>query len=89
MLQAIPGLDVHWGLVFGVIACIVAYVLMMRTVFGFGAAIGAATCARRMLSGLPVRRMIVIAVVSGRRRRGPGGDGGGGGRARHARTRRS
>ena len=39
MLQSIPGLDVHWGLVFGVVACIVAHVLMMRSVFGFGAAI--------------------------------------------------
>ena len=39
MLQAIPGLEVHWGLVFGVVACLAAYVLMMRSVFGFGAAI--------------------------------------------------
>ena len=30
MLQAIPGLEVHWGLVFGIVACIVAHVLMMR-----------------------------------------------------------
>ena len=38
MGQSIPGLDVHWGLVFGLIACIAAYVLsVQRTTFGFGA----------------------------------------------------
>ncbi len=65
MLQAIPGLEVHWGLVFGVIACIVAHVLMMRSVFGFGSAIAGGNMRAGMLCGLPVRRMMVIASFLG------------------------
>lgn len=65
MLQAIPGLEVHWGLVFGVIACIAAHVLMMRSVFGFGAAIAGGNLRAGMLCGLPVRRMMIIASFLG------------------------
>jgi len=65
MLQAIPGLEVHWGLVFGVVACVVAHVLMMRSTFGFGAAIAGGNLRAGMLCGLPVRRMMVIASFLG------------------------
>jgi simple sugar transport system permease protein len=65
MLQSIPGLEVHWGLVFGVIACVVAHVLMMRSVFGFGAAIAGGNLRAGLLCGLPVRRMMVIASLLG------------------------
>jgi general nucleoside transport system permease protein len=65
MLQSIPGLEVHWGLVFGVIACIAAHVLMMRSVFGFGAAIAGGNLRAGMLCGLPVRRMMIIASFLG------------------------
>ncbi len=65
MLQSIPGLEVHWGLVFGVVACILAHVLMMRSVFGFGAAIAGGNLRAGMLCGLPVRRMMIIASFLG------------------------
>jgi simple sugar transport system permease protein len=65
MLQSIPGLEVHWGLVFGVVACVFAHVLMMRSVFGFGAAIAGGNLRAGMLCGLPVRQMMVIASVLG------------------------
>jgi simple sugar transport system permease protein len=65
MLQSIPGLDVHWGLVFGLVACVVAHVVMMRSVFGFGAAIAGGNLRAGLLCGLPVRRMMVIATALG------------------------
>jgi ABC-type uncharacterized transport system permease subunit len=65
MLQSIPGLEVHWGLVFGIVACVIAHVLMMRSVFGFGAAIAGGNLRAGMLCGLPVRRMMVIASALG------------------------
>jgi ABC-type uncharacterized transport system permease subunit len=65
MLHSIPGLEVHWGLIFGVIACIAAHVLMMRSVFGFGAAIAGGNLRAGMLCGLPVRRMMIIACALG------------------------
>jgi general nucleoside transport system permease protein len=65
MLQSIPGLEVHWGLVFGLVACVVAHVLMMRSVFGFSAAIAGGNLRAGMLCGLPVRRMMIIAAALG------------------------
>jgi ABC-type uncharacterized transport system permease subunit len=65
MLQTIPGLEVHWGLVFGIVACVVAHVLMMRSVFGFGSAIAGGNLRAGLLNGLPVRRMMVIASILG------------------------
>jgi general nucleoside transport system permease protein len=65
MLQSIPGMEVHWGLVFGVVACVVAHVLMMRSVFGFGSAIAGGNLRAGLLNGLPVRRMMVVASVLG------------------------
>jgi len=47
MLGAIPGMDVHWGLAFGVVFCIACYVLVRHSVHGFALRIVAATCARR------------------------------------------
>lgn len=37
MIGSIPGTDVHWGLVFGLVAAIAAYILIYHTVFGFAA----------------------------------------------------
>ncbi len=65
MLHSIPGLEVHWGLVFGLVACVVAHVLLVRSVFGFGASIVGGNLRAGLLCGLPVRRMIVIACFLG------------------------
>ena len=46
MIGSIPGTDVHWGLVFGVIAAVASYILIYHTVFGFAAGSPAATSAR-------------------------------------------
>jgi ABC-type uncharacterized transport system permease subunit len=36
-LGTIPGLDVHWGLLYGVLFCVAAYILMDHSTFGFAA----------------------------------------------------
>ncbi len=61
MLGPMPGLDVHWGLFYGLVACIVAYVLMKRTTFGFAAAMTGGNLRAALLSGLRVRRLIVVS----------------------------
>jgi len=59
-IGAIPGTDVHWGLVFGLVGCLAAYLLMYRTSFGFaGRIVGGNVRAARM-AGLPVGRLILI-----------------------------
>jgi ABC-type uncharacterized transport system permease subunit len=65
MIHDIPGLDVHWGLVYGLVGCVAAYLLMSRSVFGFGASIVGGNLRAGMLCGLPVRRMIVISSILG------------------------
>jgi simple sugar transport system permease protein len=65
MLGNLPGLDVHWGLGFGLIACLLAWFLMQRTTFGFAARMVGGNVRAALLNGLPVRRLIVIATFLG------------------------
>ncbi|RJF89932.1 ABC transporter permease [Oleomonas cavernae] len=55
----IPGMDVHWGLVVGIIACIIAWFLIERTTFGFGARMTGANVRAAQLQGLAVGRLIL------------------------------
>jgi simple sugar transport system permease protein len=65
MLGNLPGLDVHWGLAFGLAACLVCWVLMQRTTFGFAARMVGGNVRAALLNGLPVRRLIVIVTFLG------------------------
>jgi general nucleoside transport system permease protein len=60
MLGPMPGLDVHWGLFYGIVACLVGWVLMKRTVFGFAAAMTGGNMRAALLSGLRVKRLMVL-----------------------------
>ena len=59
MLGVLPGMEVHWGLVYGLLACVVIYVLMSRTVFGFAARMAGGNARAAQLSGLPIGRLIL------------------------------
>lgn len=61
----IPGTGIHWGLAFGVVACLVAYVLMRRTTFGFGVDILGGNARAARLVGLPVGRMVLLTCALG------------------------
>jgi simple sugar transport system permease protein len=58
MLGSIPGMDVHYGLIYGLVACVLAYVLMHRTVFGFAARMVGGNVRAAQLAGLKVRRLV-------------------------------
>src|SRR3984957_19546269 len=60
-IGAIPGADVHWGLVIGIVLCIVLWVLMSRTPFGFATRIVGGNLRAAQLQGLAVGRLILIA----------------------------
>src|SRR5262249_24802807 len=82
MLGQLPGLDVHWGLGFGLVFCVLMNVLMWHTTSGFALRnVGGNTRAAR-LAGLPVGRLVLLACFLGGAGRGPCRDGGGGGRSR-------
>src|SRR5262249_52399632 len=59
-LGAIPGTDVHWGLVYGLLACLGAYVLMRHTVFGFSARVVGGNVRAALLSGLPLHKLVLV-----------------------------
>jgi simple sugar transport system permease protein len=59
MMGDIPGMDVHWGLVIGVVACIVSWVLIEITSYGFAARIAGGNVRAAQIQGLPVGRLIV------------------------------
>jgi ABC-type uncharacterized transport system permease subunit len=60
MLGNLPGLDVHAGLAFGIIGCLICYLLMEHTVFGFSARIVGGNPRAARLSGLGVPSLIII-----------------------------
>lgn len=59
MLGKIPGMDVHWGFVAGVLACVFSYVLIEATASGFAARIAGGNVRAAQIQGLPVGRLIV------------------------------
>ncbi len=61
MLGTLPGMDIHAGLAIGMIACVILWVMMARTTFGFAARITGGNVRAAQLQGLPVGRLILIS----------------------------
>jgi simple sugar transport system permease protein len=58
-IGAIPGTDVHWGLAIGVIACLLCWILIEKTSWGFAARIAGGNMRAAQIQGLPVGSLIV------------------------------
>jgi len=65
MLGSMFGLDVHWGLAYGVVACVLSWVLMDHTTFGFAARMAGGNLRAAQASGLPVGRLILVTCFLG------------------------
>jgi general nucleoside transport system permease protein len=66
MIGSIPGTDVHWGLVFGLIAAIVSYVLIYHTTFGFAARVAGGNVRAAKIVGLSVGKLILtVCFIAG------------------------
>jgi general nucleoside transport system permease protein len=65
MIGTIPGMDVHWGLVLGVVLCLAFHVVIRHTVQGFSMRIVGGNVRAAKLAGLPVGRMILTACFFG------------------------
>ena len=61
MVGNLFGMDVHWGLVWGIVACLVVYVLMRHTVFGFAVRMVGGNIRAARMAGLPIGRLTLIA----------------------------
>lgn len=55
----IPGMQVHWGLVVGIIACIACWALIERTTWGFAARVSGSNIRAAQIQGLPVGKLIL------------------------------
>jgi general nucleoside transport system permease protein len=65
MLGHLPGLDVHWGLGYGVLFCALMYVLVAHTTQGFALRIVGGNARAARLGGLPVERLVLMACALG------------------------
>jgi simple sugar transport system permease protein len=59
MIGSIPGTDIHWGLVFGVVVAIASYILIYHTVFGFAARVAGGNIRAARIVGLGVGKLIL------------------------------
>ncbi len=60
MIGNIPGTEVHWGLVFGIIAAVLSYILIYKTVFGFAARVAGGNIRAAKVVGLGVGKLILV-----------------------------
>ena len=65
MVGNLPGVGVHWGLAFGVIACLIAFALLKYTVFGFSVSVLGGNPRAAQLVGLPIGHLTLVACALG------------------------
>ena len=65
MLGPMPGTDLHWGLAVGVVAAVLAQVLVSRTTIGFAMRVAGGNVRAARLVGLPVAALLVAACALG------------------------
>jgi general nucleoside transport system permease protein len=66
MLGVLPGTRIHYGLIYGIIACVIAYILIQRTTFGFAARTAGGNIRAARIAGLPVGKLtMAICFLAG------------------------
>ena len=66
MLGNIPETRIHYGLIYGLIACVITYFLINRTTFGFAARSAGGNIRAARIAGLPVGKLtIAICFLAG------------------------
>lgn len=65
-LGALPATRIHYGLLYGLVACIIAYILIQRTTFGFAARTAGGNIRAARIAGLPVGKLtLAICFLAG------------------------
>ncbi|MDA0267150.1 MAG: ABC transporter permease [Cyanobacteria bacterium] len=65
LIGNLPGSRIHYGLLYGLIACIIAYVLIQRTTFGFAARTAGGNIRAARIAGLPVGKLTLAVCFLG------------------------
>lgn len=61
LLGSIPGYDVHWGLLWGTVACVLAGLWLFASTHGFATRVVGGNARAARLVGLPSHRLIITA----------------------------
>jgi simple sugar transport system permease protein len=61
----LPFIDVHWGLAAGVVACLLLYIVVRRTTFGFSVDVLGGNPRAAQMAGLPINRMVILCCFIG------------------------
>ncbi|PVX80104.1 ABC transporter permease [Paraburkholderia unamae] len=64
-IGSLPGLDVHWGLFWGALACVAAWVFVRHSTKGFAMRVTGGNARAARLVGLPVNSLALTACVLG------------------------
>ncbi|MEW5881348.1 MAG: ABC transporter permease [Pseudomonadota bacterium] len=65
LIGSIASYDVHWGLVFGLVACVLAALWLGATTHGFATRVVGGNPRAAQLVGLPATRLVVVACALG------------------------
>lgn len=65
MIGTIPGTTVHWGLVFGIVSCLVAFVVLHWTTVGFATDILGGNLRAAQMAGLPATALVLGTAALG------------------------
>jgi general nucleoside transport system permease protein len=65
LLGILPGMEVHWGLVWGALACLVAGIWLYFSTHGFATRVVGGNARAARLVGLPSHRLIITACALG------------------------
>lgn len=60
MLGSFMGLDVHWGFGFGIIACLLCYILMNHSVIGFAASVVGGNVRAAKVAGISIAKLTLL-----------------------------
>ncbi|MEO0867763.1 MAG: ABC transporter permease [Cyanobacteria bacterium J06642_11] len=65
LLGTIPGTRIHFGLVYGLLVCVFAYLLIQRTTFGFATRTAGGNVRAAKIAGLPVGKLTLAICFLG------------------------
>ncbi|MES2624600.1 MAG: ABC transporter permease [Pseudomonadota bacterium] len=65
MIGAIGDSSVHWGLIYGLVACTLMWVLARKSIFGFAADVTGGNIRAARLVGLPVAKIVMFSCFLG------------------------
>lgn len=60
-IGTMPGLDVHWGFAVGVVACVLAWLLLRHSLTGFAISVVGGNLRAAQMAGLPVGFLILLS----------------------------